>query len=487
MLTWLWTRAENDTLARIGTSCFQQLIEKNVTRFNSLRWSQIVDTFVQLFKTTTAHQLFDSSLRAGGVSQPSRPETPDGISRFATPRPLSPTTHAQEATLSPPVAMSSSDRRKAFKQIIVKCVLQLLLIDTTNELLHNPTVYAQVPPDQLLRLLNTLQDSYEFSKKFNADKDLRMALWKVGFMKQLPNLLKQESSSAATIISILVKMHDDERQTHKDARSAIRKRFVPLAEDIVMNFLPLEPDTQARNIAAWTPVVSDILRGVCSFEDTVVPKAGEEPSEETSTFSFYAPVFYPLTVELVGKESLAMEITNSLKSFLWKIGLAKGLYDPEREAKRKDERRAVAEAAAAASSSGSSSPHRSSPNLARPRPTKPDLTLQHSNADSISVETPPAEMDAMTGINGHALGARRPEPLHLAPHVHVGGPELEHVTPSTAGDHQAASQEIEATTPVIEISQHEDDGKEEISLANGAESTLSSREGATNSPLASLQ
>ncbi|KAJ1592439.1 hypothetical protein NDA15_002283 [Ustilago hordei] len=49
---------ENDTLARIGTSCLQGLLQKNVSKLTLEKWGLVVDTFLQLFRTTTAHQLF---------------------------------------------------------------------------------------------------------------------------------------------------------------------------------------------------------------------------------------------------------------------------------------------------------------------------------------------------------------------------------------------------------------------------------------------
>lgn len=55
---------ENDTLARIGTSCFQQLLESNVRKLSSEKWESIVSAFVELFKVTTAGQLFDPALHA---------------------------------------------------------------------------------------------------------------------------------------------------------------------------------------------------------------------------------------------------------------------------------------------------------------------------------------------------------------------------------------------------------------------------------------
>lgn len=55
---------ENDTLARIGTSCLQQFLENNARKLSAARWERVAYTFVKLFRTTTPHQLFDETLRA---------------------------------------------------------------------------------------------------------------------------------------------------------------------------------------------------------------------------------------------------------------------------------------------------------------------------------------------------------------------------------------------------------------------------------------
>ena len=49
----------------------------------------------------------------------------------------------------------------------------------------------------------------------------------VGFMKHLPNLLKQESSSAATLVHVLLRMYHDMRPEHQAARPQIAERLVP--------------------------------------------------------------------------------------------------------------------------------------------------------------------------------------------------------------------------------------------------------------------
>ena len=80
-----------------------------------------------------------------------------------------------------PVAVTAV-RRKFFNQIITQCVLQLLMIETVNELFSNDAVYTQIPSPELLRLMGLLKGSYQFAKRFNGDKELRMRLWREGFI-----------------------------------------------------------------------------------------------------------------------------------------------------------------------------------------------------------------------------------------------------------------------------------------------------------------
>lgn len=189
------------------------------------RWEKIVSTFTQLFKTTTAYQLFDPSLLL-----PESTDTPPADGK-ATPKsngfaPLAPAP-ARDDTDEPRPIVPVTDRRRIFRQIIVKCVLQLLLIETTNELLQNESVYTTIPPSELLRLMASLDESYRFARKFNGDKELRMALWKVGFMRDLPNLLRQESTSAATLVSVLLRMYNNTQPEHVQKRAEVVEVFAP--------------------------------------------------------------------------------------------------------------------------------------------------------------------------------------------------------------------------------------------------------------------
>ncbi|WWC88824.1 uncharacterized protein L201_003737 [Kwoniella dendrophila CBS 6074] len=301
---------ENDTLARIGTSCFQQLLESNVKKLSPEKWMSIVSAFVQLFKTTTAFQLFDPVLHAEVEPSGTMDDADAPFQKFVAPAPLEP------ASEGPPKALESityGEQRRIFKQIIVKCVLQLLLIETTHELLQNDEVYNTIPAEHLLRFMGVLDDSWKFARKFNANKDLRMKLWKVGFMKQLPNLLKQESSSAATLINVLLRMYSDPRDAHRATRNGVLERLVPLATEVIKDFIALDPETQPRNITAWSPVVTDILKGCHGFEN--------------DAFENHIPTFYPLVTDILTKE-VSQEMRLSVRDYLKKVGQVKGFNGP---------------------------------------------------------------------------------------------------------------------------------------------------------------
>ncbi|KAG6332941.1 hypothetical protein ID866_6147 [Astraeus odoratus] len=300
---------ENDTLARIGTSCLQQFLENNVQKLDATRWERVASTFVKLFRTTTPHQLFDEGLRVeidGSTSDFS--DAHDSQGQTILPAPLSPTSERPPGDAK----LSLHERRRVFKQIIVKCVLQLLLIEMTNDLLRNDIVYTTIPPDQLLRLMGVLDHSYQFARMFNDDKELRTGLWKVGFMKHLPNLLKQESSSAATLVHVLLRMYFDERPDHQTARPQIAERLLPLGLNVLSDYAKLRTDTQAKNIVAWTPVVTEILDGFCRFD--------------SKTFAKYLPVIYPLCTSLLGRD-VTPEVRLGLKRYFERVGYSQGIMD----------------------------------------------------------------------------------------------------------------------------------------------------------------
>jgi len=127
-------------------------------------------------------------------------------------------------------------------------------------------------------------------------------------MKHLPNLLKQESSSAATLVHILLRMYYDPRQEHQTARPQVAERLLPyvtpplflvlspltdflcacsLGLGVLQDYTKLKADTQSKNIAAWTPVVAEILHGFCKFDDKAVCPPTRTILLESTTADFF--------------------------------------------------------------------------------------------------------------------------------------------------------------------------------------------------------
>jgi len=344
---------ENETLARIGSNSLQQLIHENVEKFAPEHWSKIVSAFVELFNRTEATALFSAATSSSYHQKPpiptnghsdassvsdaasitdlplSTPPPPEmehhgdnalGINGIASqkiparvsPDPDSPTTpratqprserelenfHA-DAVPETPVVVTAA-RRRFFNQIITKCVLTLLMIETVNELFTNDTVYARIPSIELLRLMALLKKSYHFAKRFNNDRDLRTRLFKEGFMKQPPNLLKQESGAASVYVSILFRMFLDTSPTRLASRDATEQALVPLCADIISSYIDLDEITQQRNIATWRPVVVEVLEGYVGFPD------GE--------FERHVGTFAPLAVGLMGRE-MGVELQRAVQA-----------------------------------------------------------------------------------------------------------------------------------------------------------------------------
>lgn len=350
---------ENDTLARIGSNCLQQLILQNVQKFRPEHWSLIVQAFVSLFQRTEASGLFsaatsgaaytptngtassktptietaptpelklqspaeepssDNALGINGLTTPRRPSVVTSeASSIATaeqrmPSPL-PKRQTQELEdyrpefqdlQQPPVVVTAAKRR-FFNQIITKCVLQLLMIETVQELFTNDSVYEKIPSDELLTLMGVLKKSYQFAKRFNADKDLRSRLFREGFMKQPPNLLKQESGSASVYVNILFRMYHDNSPSRLASRAQTEDALIPLCRDIITSYIELDEETQQRNIVTWRPVVVSVLDGYINFPE------GE--------FEKHISIFAPLGVGLLGTE-LAPDIQRVVQALVMRI------------------------------------------------------------------------------------------------------------------------------------------------------------------------
>jgi brefeldin A-inhibited guanine nucleotide-exchange protein len=122
----------------------------------------VTETFTSLFENTTANGLFD--------------DTEDLVEKVKS-LPDSSSNQQEDYSLDIEV---SEERQRNFQQVIIKCVLQLMLIQTVNDLLAKDPVYCAYPAPHLMALMGCLGRSFHFAKRFNIDNDLRMALFRFG-------------------------------------------------------------------------------------------------------------------------------------------------------------------------------------------------------------------------------------------------------------------------------------------------------------------
>lgn len=196
---------ENDTLAKLGSTSIVDFVERNCHSFSEESWDKICKRIVKLFQLTRPVDLFFAvELPADELDL--APQPPPGFS------------------------YASKPTRKEFPKIIVKCVLHLVVIQTLYRILTCPKrdeIYTTFSQKHVFLLGDALYQSYIFAQKFNEALPLRQALHQMGFMKQLPNLVKQETSSVACYLILLSKMYNDNSPQQRLVSGEIEKRLLP--------------------------------------------------------------------------------------------------------------------------------------------------------------------------------------------------------------------------------------------------------------------
>ena len=232
---------ENETLARLGSSCLRIFIENNAEVFDSEMWDSICKSFKDLFAVTLPVELF---CEIEGDSENSRPK--GGFKVFPKPT------------------------RKQFSPIIIKCILHLAIIQMMHGLIIGPqsgVILARLHQRHIVDLSDTLYKSYMFAQKFNENLPLRQYLLKIGFMKTLPNLVKQETTSAAAYLILLANVYKDVSPTREKTVREIEGHLFSLAYAILGMFCKFDIETQQSNIAAWEPVITVIVEAFSNFPE----------------------------------------------------------------------------------------------------------------------------------------------------------------------------------------------------------------------------
>eukprot|EP00058_Branchiostoma_floridae_P024487 XP_002609977.1 hypothetical protein BRAFLDRAFT_59588 [Branchiostoma floridae] len=281
-------KQDNEQLARSGTNCLENMVISNGNKFTAETWDKTCNLMLDIFKTTIPHALL--TWKPGGPeSEPPSPSTTKSLqdSQLDTQSQKSLSMQSSvdvgdlgneerrgsQQSLTSVGSEGSRGQRssvdhKLFAGLLIKCVVQLELIQTIDNIVFFPAtsrredaanmaaaqdqgMYDRLTSQQLFLLLDCLLESHKFAKAFNSNNEQRTALWKAGFKgKSKPNLLKQETTSLACSLRILFRMYYDEKR--RDFWPAVQERLLNVCGDALDYFLQLGSDSHRD---AWTSLL----------------------------------------------------------------------------------------------------------------------------------------------------------------------------------------------------------------------------------------
>ncbi|XP_020383334.1 brefeldin A-inhibited guanine nucleotide-exchange protein 2 isoform X1 [Rhincodon typus] len=328
---------DNEQLARSGTNCLENVVIHTGHKFSPLVWDKTCACMLGIFKTTIPHALL--AWRPMGMEEESSEKNSDlevdRQSVCSTERNLSEKGQSQVSNTSDEMWKNRPHAKisdqKLFAALLIKCVVQLELIQTIDNIVFFPAtskkedaetmaavqkdsidadihidtrdqgMYRYMTSQQLFKLLDCLLESHAFAKAFNSNNEQRTTLWRAGFKgKSKPNLLKQETSSLACCLRILFRMYTDENR--QDSWDQIQKRLLKVCSEALAYFITLTSESHRE---AWTNLLLLFL--------TKTLKTSDEK------FKIHASAYYPYLCEIV-QFDLIPELRAVLRKFFLRIG-----------------------------------------------------------------------------------------------------------------------------------------------------------------------
>uniref|UniRef100_A0A8B9TGQ7 ADP ribosylation factor guanine nucleotide exchange factor 1 n=1 Tax=Anas platyrhynchos TaxID=8839 RepID=A0A8B9TGQ7_ANAPL len=307
---------DNEQLARSGTNCLENVVILNGEKFTLEIWDKTCTCMLDIFKTTIPHALLTWKPVSGDFGSVSPSDAKEKLVKFP--------------------------EQKLFAALLIKCVVQLELIQTIDNIVFFPAtskkedaenlaaaqrdavdfdvhvdtqdqgMYRFLTSQQLFKLLDCLLESHRFAKAFNSNNEQRTALWKAGFKgKSKPNLLKQETSSLACGLRILFRMYMDESRT--SAWEEVQQRLLNVCSEALSYFLTLTSESHRE---AWTNLLLLFLTKVLKISD--------------ERFKAHASFYYPLLCEIM-QFDLIPELRAVLRRFFLRIGVVFQISQPSEQ------------------------------------------------------------------------------------------------------------------------------------------------------------
>ncbi|NXF39227.1 BIG1 protein, partial [Nyctibius bracteatus] len=152
--------------------------------------------------------------------------------------------------------------QKLFAALLIKCVVQLELIQTIDNIVFFPATSKKEDAENLaaaqVREVGNIKEKCQLKQK---------SKWMLGISlgfkgKSKPNLLKQETSSLACGLRILFRMYMDESRT--SAWEEVQQRLLNVCSEALSYFLTLTSESHRE---AWTNLLLLFLTKVLKISD----------------------------------------------------------------------------------------------------------------------------------------------------------------------------------------------------------------------------
>lgn len=194
-----------------------------------------------------------------------------------------------------------------FEQIIIKCVTHLECVQTASDfclkLVELDSIYVpfvvNTSSETRSKLLKCFYSSYAVARTFNCNSQLRQAIFKKGWVSQLPNLVKQETVSFQAYIMIMFAILDSTEEAPKILiveLTGLMERCVGFLTDLTK---------YQRDMISWAPVLVLIFKELLKLH-------------RDSKIYFYLPRFYSFAIKLLQCDNVLLRV--SLREFLERVG-----------------------------------------------------------------------------------------------------------------------------------------------------------------------
>jgi len=328
----LFTRCvlqESESIARIGSTCFMEMIVSNCTRWTPDQWITICSAFAYMVKNNLPKYILTNQAKKGLNIEELKPI--DNLSESTELR-----KSQSEGDKSQPVIINTDELielkikkiqsecelgenlndklrkltlKSSWDPVVVdwksvrgKCVVQILLIQAVKDTIISQFNY--LTSDHILILLESLETCSYFC--FDANHDINLIKSTASVVGLVRLIVKMEIDSVGCYLSILFNMYasDSKQKGQVSEPLLIRK-----AEDLIKEFsktgagVSLSADEQ-QYLNAKVPIIEQLLQGYLNFTD--------------SQFCKHAAYFYPMFCELMLAPS--RDIRLILKQVFTRIG-----------------------------------------------------------------------------------------------------------------------------------------------------------------------